>query len=121
MRNEIRTFLHVLGISLHDPATVRGICSEGRHRSHANRVYGDESLRVGSGPEYIERFSKYNTIIGAPLNALKYGSVPAAWNNMYYPAPGDPPPSILPCTQACAPALAKSYIPPAVEMVPQPL
>ena len=75
----------------------------------------------GLGPEYIERFSKYNTLIGAPLNALKYGSVPSAWNNIYYPAPGDPPPSILPCTQACAPALAKSYIPPAVEMVPQPL
>ncbi len=35
----------------------------------------------GLGPEYIERFSKYNTIIGAPFNTLKYGSVPAAWNN----------------------------------------
>jgi hypothetical protein len=35
----------------------------------------------GLGPEYIERFSKYNTIIGAPFNELKYGSVPAAWNN----------------------------------------
>ncbi len=28
----------------------------------------------GLGPEYIERFSKYNTIIGAPFNALKYGA-----------------------------------------------
>jgi hypothetical protein len=35
----------------------------------------------GLGPEFIERFSEYNTIIGAPFNALKYGSVPAAWNN----------------------------------------
>jgi len=35
----------------------------------------------GLGPEYIERFSKYNTIIGAPFNAFKYSSVPAAWNN----------------------------------------
>ena len=35
----------------------------------------------GLGPEYIERFSKYNTIIGAPFNTLKYGSQPAAWNN----------------------------------------
>src|SRR6059036_2631301 len=35
----------------------------------------------GLGPEFIERFSKYNTIIGAPFNTLKYGSVPAAWNN----------------------------------------
>jgi hypothetical protein len=35
----------------------------------------------GLGPEYIKRFSKYNTIIGAPFNALKYGNVPAAWNN----------------------------------------
>ena len=35
----------------------------------------------GLGPEYIERFSKYNTIVGAPFNSLKYGAVPAAWNN----------------------------------------
>ena len=35
----------------------------------------------GLGPEFIERASKYNTIIGAPFNALKYGAVPAAWNN----------------------------------------
>jgi hypothetical protein len=35
----------------------------------------------GLGPEYIDRFSKYNTIISAPFNALKYGSQPAAWNN----------------------------------------
>ncbi len=35
----------------------------------------------GLGPEYIYRFSKYNTIIGAPFNTLKYGAVPAAWNN----------------------------------------
>jgi hypothetical protein len=35
----------------------------------------------GLGPEYIYRFSKYNTIIGAPYNAMKYGGVPAAWNN----------------------------------------
>ncbi len=35
----------------------------------------------GLGPEFIERFSTYNTIVGAPFNAFKYGSVPAAWNN----------------------------------------
>jgi hypothetical protein len=35
----------------------------------------------GLGPEFIYRFSQYNTIIGPPFNALKYGSVPAAWNN----------------------------------------
>src|SRR5436189_841297 len=35
----------------------------------------------GLGPEFIERFSKYNTIIGAPFNAFTYESVPAAWNN----------------------------------------
>src|SRR5689334_4333654 len=35
----------------------------------------------GLGPEYIWRFAQYNTIIGAPFNAFKYGSVPAAWNN----------------------------------------
>ena len=35
----------------------------------------------GYGPQFIYRFSQYNTIIGAPFNALKYGSVPSAWNN----------------------------------------
>ena len=40
-----------------------------------------EAYVWGLGPEYIERFSKYNTIIGARFNAFKYGSVPAAWNN----------------------------------------
>jgi hypothetical protein len=34
----------------------------------------------GLGPQFIQRTSTYNTIIGAPFNALKYGSVPAAWN-----------------------------------------
>jgi len=36
---------------------------------------------------------------------------------MYYPTPGNEPPSILPCTQACSPALQQSYIPPVVELV----
>jgi Protein of unknown function (DUF1214) len=36
---------------------------------------------------------------------------------MYYPTPGNEPPSILPCTQACTPTLPESYIPPALELV----
>ena len=36
---------------------------------------------------------------------------------MYYPTPGNEPPSILPCTQACDPALPESYLPPVVERV----
>jgi len=36
---------------------------------------------------------------------------------MYYPTPGNDPPSILPCTQACDTPLPESYIPPAVELV----
>ena len=36
---------------------------------------------------------------------------------MYYPTPGNEPPSILPCTQACATVLPESYIPPAVQFV----
>jgi hypothetical protein len=37
---------------------------------------------------------------------------------MYYPTPGNEPPSILPCTtQACGEVLPESYIPPAVEFV----
>jgi len=35
----------------------------------------------GLAPEFIWRFAQYNTIIGAPFNAFKYGQVPAAWNN----------------------------------------
>lgn len=36
---------------------------------------------------------------------------------MYYPTPGDEPPSILRCTQGCDSVLPESYIPPALEMV----
>jgi hypothetical protein len=50
-----------------DPAVIKALAAE--------------AYLWGLGPEYIERFSKYNTIIGAPFNAFKYGSVPAAWNN----------------------------------------
>jgi hypothetical protein len=35
----------------------------------------------GLAPEFAQRFSKYNTIVGAPFNALQYGSQPSAWNN----------------------------------------
>jgi hypothetical protein len=38
---------------------------------------------------------------------------------MYYPTPGNEPPSILPCTQACGPKmLRESYIPPLLELAP---
>jgi hypothetical protein len=50
-----------------DPAVITALAAEG--------------YLWGLGPEFIERTSKYNTIIGAPFNELKYGSVPAAWNN----------------------------------------
>ncbi len=36
---------------------------------------------------------------------------------MYYPTPGNEPPSILPCTQGCGTVLPESYIPPALELV----
>jgi hypothetical protein len=35
----------------------------------------------GLAPEFSQRFSTYNTTIGAPFNTLQYGSQPAAWNN----------------------------------------
>jgi hypothetical protein len=39
---------------------------------------------------------------------------------MYYPTPGNEPPSILPCpTPACPTALSESYVPPLVELVSQ--
>jgi hypothetical protein len=45
------------------------------------KALATEAYLWGLGPQFIEQTSKYNTIIGAPFNALKYGSVPAAWNN----------------------------------------
>ncbi|MDR3632965.1 MAG: DUF1254 domain-containing protein [Isosphaeraceae bacterium] len=40
-----------------------------------------EAYVWGLGPEFVQRFSTYNTTISAPINALAYGAVPAAWNN----------------------------------------
>ena len=50
-----------------DPATIRALAAD--------------AYVWGLGLETVYRLSKYNTIIGAPYNAMKYGSVPAAWNN----------------------------------------
>jgi hypothetical protein len=37
---------------------------------------------------------------------------------MYYPTPGNEPPSILPCTEACGPkVLPETYLPPILELV----
>lgn len=57
------------GAALHitDPAVIKALAAD--------------AFIWGYGPQFIYRFSQYNTIIGAPFNALKYGSVPAAWNN----------------------------------------
>jgi hypothetical protein len=40
-----------------------------------------EAYVWGLAPEFVQRFSTYNTTLSAPLNTLKYGSVPAAWND----------------------------------------
>src|SRR5262249_19727507 len=45
------------------------------------RALAADAYKWGLGPEFIERFSIYNTIISQPFNKLVYGSVPAAWNN----------------------------------------
>jgi hypothetical protein len=50
-----------------DPAVIKALAAE--------------AYVWGLGPQFIERFSTYNTIIGAPFNQFKYGGVPAAWNN----------------------------------------
>jgi hypothetical protein len=50
------------------------------------KALATEAYLWGLAPQFIEQTSKYNTIIGAPFNALKYGSVPAAWNNDADPA-----------------------------------
>ena len=57
----------------------------------------------------------------AYYNSLYSGvAVPTAFEimlRMYYPTPGNEPPSILPCNNACKPPLHQSYIPPALELV----
>lgn len=40
-----------------------------------------EAYIWGLAAEFTWRFAKYNTTISAPINALTYGSTPAAWNN----------------------------------------
>lgn len=40
-----------------------------------------EAYTWGLAPQFVYRFSKYNSFVNAPINKLKYGSVPAAWNN----------------------------------------
>jgi hypothetical protein len=63
-------------------ATDRGVVTAGSTTDPAViTALAADAYEWGLGPEFIERDSKYNTIIGAPFNALKYGSVPAAWNN----------------------------------------
>jgi hypothetical protein len=57
----------VTAASTTDPAVITALAAD--------------AYEWGLGPEFIERTSKYNTIIGAPFDALKYGSGPAAWNN----------------------------------------
>src|SRR5260370_16823501 len=53
-----------------DPAVIKALAAE--------------AYVWGLGPEFIDRFSKYNTIIAAPFNPLQYASVPA-------PSPTPPP------------------------------
>ncbi len=40
-----------------------------------------EAYVWGLAPEFVQRFSTYNTTLSAPMNALTYVSTPAAWNN----------------------------------------
>ena len=71
------TFLAFLSVVLlPSPVAARPVANPAVIKALAAEAY-----LWGLGPEFIERTSKYNTIIGAPFNAFKYGSVPAAWNN----------------------------------------
>jgi hypothetical protein len=70
-------FALLCAVLLPSPATVAGPATN----PAVIRALAAEAYVWGLGPEFVEQFSIYNTIIGAPFNALKYGSVPAAWNN----------------------------------------
>jgi hypothetical protein len=76
------TFLALLcAILVSSPVEARPVADLATIKALAAEAY-----LWGLGPQYVEQTSKYNTIISAPFNALKYGSVPAAWNNDADPA-----------------------------------
>lgn len=54
---------------------------EGQSSLRQIRTLAAEAYIWGLAAEFTYRFAKYNTIINAPMNALKYGRNPAAWNN----------------------------------------
>lgn len=45
------------------------------------KALATEAYLWGLGPEFTQRFSTYNTTVGAPINTFDYGGAPAAWNN----------------------------------------
>lgn len=55
----------------------------------------------------------YNTLYPTPVSTQFQLTL-----RMYYPTPGNEPPSILPCTEGCTTSLPESYIPPLVESAP---
>lgn len=55
--------------------------AQGATNSLVIKELAAEAYVWGLAPEFVQRLSTYNTTIGAPLNALKYGAIPAAWND----------------------------------------
>ena len=51
------------------------------HQPGGHRELAAAAYVWGLAPEFVQRFTKYNTIISAPLNTTEYGQLPAAWND----------------------------------------
>ena len=108
---------------------VKPVTQLGSSELAANQLVknGDGSLTLWFGPTLPAGAPESNWIptpSTAYYTALYPGTpVSTAFQltlRMYYPTPGNEPPSILPCTQAQAcggTVLPESYIPPAVELV----
>jgi hypothetical protein len=104
---------------------VKPVTQLGSSQLAANQLArnGDGSLTMWFGPtlpagapasNWIPTPSTayYSTLYNTPVSTAFQLTL-----RMYYPTPGNEPPSILPCTQACSPVLPESYIPPAIELV----
>jgi hypothetical protein len=105
---------------------VKPVTQLGSSQLAANQLAtnADGSLTLWFGPRLPARAAASNWI-PTPSSAYYstiYPNTPVSTAfqltlRMYYPAPGNEPPSILPCTQACDTVLPESYIPPAVQLV----
>jgi hypothetical protein len=105
---------------------VKPVCQLGSSQLAANQLATnvDGSLTLWLGPKLPAGMPMSNWL--PTPSTLYYSPLYPGTNvsttfqltlRMYYPTPGNEPPSILPCVEACGGLLHESYIPPAVQLV----